>query len=239
MNFEKILEYQRIDQEILALENEVNKSKERANLATAKNNIAKSTDIINKLKDEAAALLASYNTVQERIEKLKKELDEYEGVLDGVQDVAETDYHIKRVTTIADNISALEKEIALGSKRIDEINERYKKTWDQGVKDTAIFKNAKADYDKLVESFRPQVVEKMATRDALKGDVPEKMFATYMTLRNGKKLPAFVPYDVQKYSGCCPRCGMEVANDTLAKLKNPGDYAECPNCRRILFIPEN
>ncbi|MBR4800965.1 MAG: hypothetical protein IK048_04795 [Clostridia bacterium] len=238
MNFKKILEYQRIDQEILALENEVYKSKERTNLATAKTNIAKSTEIINKLKDEATTLLASYNSVQEKIDELKAELDEYEGVLDGVQDIAETDYHIKKVSAIVDRISALEKEVALGSKRIDEINDKYKKTWDQGVKDTVFFKTAKADYDKLVEDYRPQVVEKVNARDALKGDIPEKILELYASLRAAKKMPAFVPYD-QKSSGCCPRCGMEVANDTLAKLKNPGDYAECPNCRRILFIPEN
>ena len=237
MNFDKILEYQKIDQEILALENEVNKSKERANLAVAKNNIAKSTEIINKLKDEASTLLASYNSVQEKIDELKAELDEYEGVLDGVQDVAETDYYVKKVSAIVERISALEKEVAVGSKRIDDINEKYKKTWDQGVKDTAIFKTAKADYDKLVEEYRPKVVELVNARDALKGNIPEKMLDVYASLRNGKKLPAFVPYD-NRSSGCCPRCGMEVANDTLSRLKNPGDYAECPNCRRILFVPE-
>lgn len=237
MNFEKILEYQRIDQEILALENEVNKSKERANLAAAKNNIAKSTEIINRLKDEAAALLVSYNSVQDKIDKLKAELDEYEGVLDGVQDVAETDYYIKKVSVISDSISALEKEVALGSKRIDDINDKYKKTWEQGVKDTAVFKAAKAEYDKLVEDYRPQVVEKVNARDALKDDIPPKMLDVYNSLRSAKKMPAFVPYD-GKSSVCCPRCGMEVANDTLSKLKNPGDYAECPNCRRILYIPK-
>lgn len=237
MNFEKILEYQRIDQEILALENEVNKSKERANLAAAKNNIAKSTEIINRLKDEAAALLVAYNSVQDKIDKLKAELDEYEGVLDDVQDVAEADYHIKKINAISDSISALEKEVALGSKRIDDINDKYKKTWEQGVKDTAVFKAAKAEYDKLVEDYRPQVVEKVNARDALKDDIPPKMLDVYNSLRAAKKMPAFVPYD-GKSSGCCPRCGMEVANDTLAKLKNPGDYAECPNCRRILYIPE-
>lgn len=237
MNFEKMLEYQKIDQEILALENEVNKSKERANLVSTKNNIAKSTEVIGNLKNEAAALLASYGAVQEKIDALKAELDEYEGVLDGVQDVQETDYYIKKVSALNDAISALEKEVALGSKRIDEINDKYQKTWNQGVKETALFKTAKAEYDALVEKYRPQVAEKLAARDALKGEIPDKMFEAYTALRNGKKLPAFVPYD-GKSSGCCPRCGMEVANDTLARLKNAGDYAECPNCRRILFIPE-
>ena len=238
MNFNKMLEYQKIDQEILALENEVNKSKERANLVAAKNNIAKSTDIITNLKNEAATLLANFNNVQDKIEKLKTELDEYEGVLEGVQDVAETDYHIKKVNAIVDSISALEREVALSSKRIDDINEKYKKTWDQGVKDTAVFKVAKAEYDALVEKYRPQVAEKVKARDALKDGFTDKMFELYTALKNGKKLPALVPYD-GKTSGCCPRCGMEVANDTLAKLKNPGDFAECPNCRRILFVPEN
>ena len=76
MNFEKMLEYQKIDQEILALENEVNKSKERANLVSTKNNIAKSTEVIGNLKNEAAALLASYGAVQEKIDALNRLIDD-------------------------------------------------------------------------------------------------------------------------------------------------------------------
>ena len=34
------------------------------------------------------------------------------------------------------------------------------------------------------------------------------------------------------------RCFMDVPNDTKSKLRNVGDYAECPNCRRILYVAD-
>jgi len=31
---------------------------------------------------------------------------------------------------------------------------------------------------------------------------------------------------------------MDLPNDTKSKLRNVGDYAECPNCRRILYVAD-
>lgn len=58
----------------------------------------------------------------------------------------------------------------------------------------------------------------------------------YLALRTAKKMPAFVAYD--KTKGVCGRCFMDLPNDTKSKLRNVGDYAECPNCRRILYVAD-
>ena len=237
MKLDKILEYQKVDQELMALESEVAKSEQRQKLATAiaKRNTA--TETVVKLRQEASDLLASYSAIREKIEALKEELDDFDGIIEDVQDATEAEYYIKNVSAIADKISALEKEASGASSKIDQINDNYKKTWDLGVKANDAYKSAKAEYDLLMKDLQPKVVEIQKKLAELKGEISPKMMEAYLALRNAKKMHAVVEYD--KNAAICGRCRMEVPNDTKAKLRNAGDFAECPNCRRILYVPEN
>lgn len=99
-----------------------------------------------------------------------------------------------------------------------------------------MYKSAKADYDNLVRKLQPRVVEIKSQLNALKAEIPENIMNAYLALRTAKKMPAFVAYD--KTKGVCGRCFMDVPNDTKSKLRNVGDYAECPNCRRILYVAD-
>ena len=96
--------------------------------------------------------------------------------------------------------------------------------------------SALAAYNAATSEVKPRVTELQKKLTELRGKIPAEFMEAYLSLRAAKKTPAFVVYDPK--SGTCGRCFMEVAGDTKSKLKNPGDYAECPNCRRILYIPE-
>ena len=78
MKFDKILEYQKIDQELMSLESEVAKSEERQKLAVAKSRLEGATEMIGKLKAEASDLLAGYGAMKDKIDALKDELDEFD-----------------------------------------------------------------------------------------------------------------------------------------------------------------
>lgn len=236
MNIDKILEYQKIDQDLISLENEVVKSTQRQNLAVAKSRLESATETIGKLKNDAAELLAGYNSMKEKIDALKAELDEFDGILEDVQDATEADHYLKMVANIAEKINALEKEANSTSVKIDQVNDNYKKTWDVGVKASDAYKVAKTEYDAFMKNLQPQVVQIKAQLAALKGEIPERIMDAYVSLRTAKKMPAFVPYDSEHE--ICGRCRMEVDNNTKSKLRNVGDVAECPNCRRILYVAE-
>lgn len=236
MNIDKILEYQKIDQELISLENEVVKSKERQNLAVAKSRLDAATETIGKLNVEAADLLAVYASMKNKIDALKAELDEFDGILDDVQDATEADHYLKMVANIAEKINSLEKEANSTSEKIKQVNDNYKKTWEAGVKANELCKSAKVEYDAFVKKLQPQVTQIKAQLNALKADIPEKIMTAYVSLRTAKKMPAFVPYDGEHE--ICSRCRMEIDNNTKSKLRNVGDVAECPNCRRILFVEE-
>ncbi len=236
MKLDKILQYQKVDQELIAIENTVSKSEERQRVALAKAKVEQATDMIGKLKSEAAELLSGYTALRDKLDALKAELAEFDGIIDGVQDTTEAEHYLKLVTAISEKIAALEKETVAASLRIDQISGAYKKTWEQGVKATEVFKTAKAEYDALVKQYQPKVTEIKAELEKLKADIPPQFMNVYLSLRAAKKMPAFVAFDPSQSQ--CGRCFMEVPNDTKSKLRNPGDCAECPNCRRVLYVAE-
>lgn len=236
MKFDKILEYQKIDQEILALEAEVNKSDERTKLVKAKAKLDSATEDLRKLNQDANDVLNEYSAMVEKITALKAELDGFNGILDDMQDAKEADYYLKNVSAIQDKINALEKEASASAQKIDQINGEFKKTWEQGVKATDNYKTAKAEYEAIVSARQPKANEINKQLKALKEEIPQGLMNAYVALRSAKKMPAFVAYDIK--AGACGRCFMELPNDAKSKLRNPGDYIECPNCRRVLFIPE-
>lgn len=237
MKFDAILDYQRIDADLLALEGEVAKSKERAALASAKSRLEAATENIGKLSAQASEILAAYDIMKARIDALKKKLDEFDGIIEGIGDTGEADYYLKSVSSISDEIAALEKEASRDTVRIDEINKEYKSTWEQGIDATSAFKSARAEYEAFRGERQPRFNQLNAQLEKLKKEIPEKYLSVYANLRAARKLPAFVEFDPAK--GICGRCFMELANDTRSKLKNPGDIAECPHCGRVLYIPEN
>jgi predicted nucleic acid-binding Zn-ribbon protein len=235
MKFDTILEYQRVDLELIALETEATSSKELASLLAAKKTLDTATNTVGKLSAEAGEIIANHGKIQSKIDDLKTKLDEYTGLLEDLDDVKEAEYYLKEVDGIISEIIALEKEASKEMNRIDGVTDDYKKTWDAGTKASEGFKQAKAVYDKFMADLQPKANEIKAKLDALQKEIPQELIAKYKALRDPKKMPVFVEYDASKK--ICGRCRMEMPNDVIEKLRQSGDYAECPNCRRINYLP--
>ena len=143
MKFDAILEYQRVDQELINLENEATSSKEIAALYSAKKTLDTATGTIGKLSQEASEILANQAKIQEKITALKAKLDEFDGIVDGIEAVSEADYYLKQIDAIVSEIVALEKESSKDMSRVDGITNEYKKTWEAGIKASDGYKQAK------------------------------------------------------------------------------------------------
>ena len=115
MKFDTVLEYQKIDHDLLEIESEVAKSKERAAFIGAKSKLEAATAAVGKLSHEAGELLQGYAKLSARADALKARLDEFDGMLDDMQDVSEADYYLKQIAAISDEIASLEKDAARDS----------------------------------------------------------------------------------------------------------------------------
>jgi len=235
MNFDSILEYQKLDQEYSNLNGKINGSEEAKIYTTLKARVADDEQKLKRLLEQANSLVASFTSFQEKVDALKEQLEDYETSAQDLQDLGETDYLLKHLNETIGKISALEKEIAAHSKKMDEVNEQY-------VQLNARIKKERMDAEKARQAgqeFAAPIREQMAVvkqkRDALVPSIDKKVLELYNAAHKSQKLPVIVEY---KGTPGCPRCGMILENSTKAKLAKPGDYAECPNCRRVLFIPE-
>lgn len=237
MKFDKILQYQKIEQEALSLKAEMAKSEAWQRFQDAQSKLEAATASIGKLTNEANELLKNYEKMRSRIDAIKSELADFDGILEGVQDVTEADYYLKLISAISEKLTALEKEANGVASRIDQINSAYSKTWEQGVRATQACKNAKAEYGKYAAAFKDRFDEMQKQLIALAKEIPDDIMSEYNRLKRSQKLPIYVKFDAEHK--VCGRCRTEVSNDVCAKLKTPGDYAECPNCRRILYVAEN
>lgn len=236
MKFDKMLEYQKIDQEVNSLKAEMTKSEAWQKYQDSQSKLADATASIGNLTNEANGLLKNYEAMKSKMEALKSELAEFDGILEDVQDVGEAEYYLKLINGLSDKLAALEKEANGAANKIDQINNSYSKTWAQGVKATQANRNAKAEYNAYASGFKGKFDELQTKLNAIAKEIPQEELKTYTELKKSKKLPVYVEYDAE--NRICGRCRMEVPSDVRSKLKNAGDYAECPNCRRIMFVPD-
>ncbi len=232
MNITKILEFQSVDMELFALENEA--MRERLTFMKVKSEVDKAGDTIKKLSTESADLLANFKKIEAKIVELKKKLDEIEPLIANIADINEADYYLKQTTSILDQITALEKESKVEETKIATISANYQKTWELGLQLTESLKRAKIDYEKIIASMQPQVIAIKKKLDTLKGEVPDDLMKIYEQQRKAKKLPAFVAHEASKEN--CSKCRMELSGADRSLLRNSGDFSECPNCGSVLIV---
>jgi len=81
--------------------------------------------------------------------------------------------------------------------------------------------------NQLLGSAKP-ITEKLRVMGE---SIDPKLFEKYRALRASKKMPACVPIQ----DGNCLGCGMNIQIEVEKKLTKEGDWAECPNCGRIVY----
>ena len=126
----------------------------------------------------------------------------------------------------------MEQELSKLVKAMEEKRKEFDKLMDYGRKITAKLKEAQKKYADLENSKKEEVkpiIEKLAS---LEKSLDEALLKTYKQLRSMKIFPIFVP----KIGDSCRGCGMELPQTSLHVLQSAGDYVECPNCHRIVYV---
>lgn len=236
MKFDKIMEYQEIDGKLFALEQDAAKSQETNRAYSLKQKIQTAAELVKKLQIEATELQGDGDKCTAQIKEVSKSIEEVEQYIGEIEDETEAEHYIKLLSTLVENLDTLEKEVGRDMQKADEIAHNYCKTFEQGQKANTEFKAAKADYEKMIAVKTDEVKPLKARLAKLSKEIDLEFIELYKSLREAKKLPAFVKFDVS--SKQCGRCFMDLPQDALGKLKKPGDWTECPNCRRVLFIGE-
>lgn len=235
MKLDKIIEYQEIDKNLFRLQRNFRKLEEIKKIKQIE-------EEINQKKKEYQSLINEMKEAFANFEKCTKKIDEANELekrtnvdLDGIKTAEELDIYEKNLNKYEDFVLAMDKEINKITKKMNIIKENV-----ISLKENMY--NLKKEQYKLnliISKKKEEIVEKGNPYNEklkeLKKDIDPKLLELYNKVRQQKKMPVFVPY----MDGNCFACGMKISFEVEELLKNPGDYAECPNCRRIVYKKEN
>ncbi len=243
MNFQKLLEYQSYDMKCDSLMRELKNSEENEKIVSINKQLNEAVAKIYKLNDVAGALLNEFNSIKQRLEESSRELDDLADIFEENKDLDEVDatemeHYLKQAKKLKDRIDALEAGLktvkakaAAALKEYDEVRARGAKLSDMKAGAEDRFKARRMTYQSQFEELK-------AKMDAIRKLIPEEMAIYDRTKTAVNRAPYILEYDPKTKKCPYPLCQMDIYADTQAKLKQPGDHAECPNCGRLLFIPE-
>lgn len=234
MKLDKLLEYQAVDTELMKAETDFRSlpvCKEYFHTANILNN-AKSA--IKKLTGDADELSKQIETFIDQYSKLASMLEETEKEVEGINDIKESDFYVRSIEKLISEMQSLSKQISILSSKVDEHRLNYDKAIKQGKDATTKGRELTPEYQKAREEIKP-IIEKLNKElVSLESKIDKIPLAHYKQLRAAKKTPAIVPLHGET---SCGGCFMELAGNAKIKLKADG-YIECPNCSRIIYIPE-
>ena len=229
----KILEYQRLDAELMKLKRSNQKNEDRDNMVKLKSFIMDAYEKSNQLDSLAKSMIDDYN-------KLKKQ---YNANCDKVQKLTNKnmqDIELNEVDEILSLINSLSSELFLLDRDINIIITKMKNS----LKDFEVTKNktkaakqkyneSKLKYEKGVEELKPQVVEIENKMKELEKSIAPEIFAKYKAIKNDKIFPVFVGFN----GGHCSGCRVEIPTSKINSLKTDGSII-CEQCHRIIYYKQ-
>jgi Zn-ribbon protein, possibly nucleic acid-binding len=230
MSLGKILEYQEIDQKIYREEMNLRRSPEATRMGTLSGQLNSVQQNLMNLDKEAEALFREVNSSESKLNNLAND-ERVNFSASGVTALADADRIEKALNAHIEELNAIERDVKKSFKRLQDLSAEVNKQKRIYLNMQKEYGNLRADFNRNAEELRNKYRDLNDALNNLKKDIPPELLAAYKNLRDARKMPAFVPYE----NGSCAACGMRII-EIGAKLKNPGDTAECPNCRRILYL---
>lgn len=232
MNFNAILNYQKIDVELVKIEKELRRSKEKEAVAELMDKINSAGECVNKLNLDADELQINADKLAASIDKYENETGEVAAHIGEIADLQEVEYYEKTLAGLSEDINRLIRELQRVGSRMDSVKENSDNIMRQALSTKEQYNAALEKYQSFKHDLQVKAWPIAEQLKNMEKEIPDNFMATYKRLRSNRKLPAFVEY---KGDGSC-YCGMNLPNNCLGKLKEAGDYVECPNCGRILVI---
>ena len=231
MDFKNILDYQKVDGELYALESKLarseNKKRCMALSKTAKDAQQKSAQLEErageaiKELEEAKKVLAQNLKLADALSK--KDVEK--------MDKEELEHDLSFKDKLFSNLTLLDKKITKIAESINAILSEYNKTVKTYNEAKEKYRLSKEAYDKELAEIEPKMKEIEKKLASLASSVEPSIMQKYTSMRKDKIFPVFVPL-INGTS--CGHCRMQMSASAVAKLNREGVLA-CEHCRCILY----
>ena len=229
--FDKILEYQKIEGNVLKLEGELAKSADREKAAEIQQELKSFHARLVVLENNAKQVNDAYSKAIKKYQEYNEKLAELEKQVESI-DESKVDLYEKAYKDFANIAVGLEKEIAKMHNEIQQISHEYEEIIKKSKVDREKFDKYKAAYTKLKLELEPKINEGRAELAKIQKEIEAKLFQKYLQKRENRIFPVFVALTDNK----CGGCRMEISASKLGAMKNNEfGVIECENCGRIIY----
>lgn len=233
-NTKLIVEYQELDKNLKAIEDELNGSEVAKKYLVARKFLSTVKESLSDLDKKAQVATDSYNASVKELESLVISAKELESSLDGCETEEEIEYLKKKYQDASAKISIAEQKVNALSKEMTDLYNEYRKLGQQNKVMKEQYDEFAPKLDELKNSKKDEVQKLRAELKALEGKIDKTLMEKYLTRRKDKKFPIVFGLDLSKKLNYCPFCATSMPMTFMEELSS-GEIKECESCHRLIY----
>lgn len=232
----KILEYQKVDDNLLKIEKKIKASQAQKTI-DRENDIANSARL--KMKDldkKAEELVKEFNNLREIMNDNVKNIEILEKQKIEMQDKTRVKQLYDNIKNVNNNLGVIETRMKTLMTQIESVIKAFKNAQKTIEVSKEKRKHAQEELDSVSKKYQDQMTEISAQLATIAKNVDPKMLETYNRLRE-TKYPPFVQVSDEDGQNRCGGCKSIIPVGRMDVLKSNG-YIECESCHRIIYLSD-
>jgi len=229
--FEKILEYQKLDGKMRALEREAENDPTKQNLSKAFSLAKDSQNQLILLDSTARQSVIDYENYKKEFEKCFAELDKFnkEDFSSLSQEILNA--NLDKINAVCTKLASLERALSLQAESISNIIKNSDQMKKSIILNKQKYNEFKEKFEEVSKKYTPEIEKIKDQMTKMEKEIDPKILAKYKHLRQDRIFPAFVPLN----GNSCGGCSMEIPSALRNNLKENG-FLECEQCRRYIYL---
>lgn len=230
MDISKILDYQKLDGELFALEKSLRDNPNRKIASDMHKRATEAQKRAEDLEKMAKDLLTRVDKIKDQFEQQNKALAQ---ILAKDVDKME-EQEIAQLSSSKDkllqNSNILDKNLSKLAESVKMVIDEYQKTSKIFADARNKYNSSKAELDKNsaeIEPKKQELIKKLASEEK---NLDKNILEKYKKLRNDNIFPVLVPLT----NNHCGFCKMELAVAVVSKINEQG-FMQCEHCHRIIY----
>ncbi|MDR0751438.1 MAG: hypothetical protein LBF12_02445 [Christensenellaceae bacterium] len=130
------------------------------------------------------------------------------------------------------HLERLKKDFENTTSKLSQLTENHTHECQELIKTRNLRTSKMEDYKKIAKEFNDDNASELQKMNSIGSKLPRELLVLYIEKSKSKVKRPFV---VKYINGSCGGCGHDIKAEVDDKLKKPDDYAECPNCMRIVY----
>ncbi len=230
MDLSNILEYQKLDSQLVKIERQIKDNTNKKNANKMHENMREAQSRSLKLEEKAGSILSEIEKIKKQFKIQQEKMEEFAS-----KDLEKlTTEELNKLSVLKDklaqNLSILERNLSSLAETVNAVLSDFNKTIKTFNNSKEQYNKSKTDYEndiKSVEDSKKEIEDKLKS---LSKGIDNKIMDAYQKRRKENIFPVVVPL----VNNSCGGCHIELPYANISKLEDEG-ILTCEHCHRLIY----